>query len=143
MTLQGQEPTITSPENEPGMFGTVTARASAQVLRLSLIYALLDAASRIRREHLEAALEVWRYCEDSARFIFGSIGDPTVDVILEALRCSGGGLTRTEIFRGIFNGHGSNSEIERALMVLHRTGLARFEKAPAPPAALSSVGLPC
>ena len=76
--------------DRPGMFGTITARAEAHVLRLSLIYALLDGAEAIRRPHLEAALAVWQYAEDSARFIFGdATGDPIADRVLTALRANG------------------------------------------------------
>jgi hypothetical protein len=50
------------------MLGAVTARAEAQ---LALIYAVLDGAALIARPHLEAALEVWRYCDESAAYIFG------------------------------------------------------------------------
>jgi len=60
-------------------------RAEAQVVRLALIYALLDCAREIRAEHLRAALAIWTYCEASARFIWGdSLGDPTADEILRA-----------------------------------------------------------
>src|SRR5205823_1307849 len=48
-------------EGETGMLGAVTSRAEAQVLRLSMIYALLDSSDVIRVPHLQAALEVWRY----------------------------------------------------------------------------------
>ena len=50
----------------PGLLGAATARAEAQVVRLSLIYALLDRAAAIGTEHLTAALALWRYCADSA-----------------------------------------------------------------------------
>jgi hypothetical protein len=58
-------------EARPGAFGMATSRGHAQVLRLSLIYALLDGADFIRVEHLKAALAVWAYCVTSARMIFG------------------------------------------------------------------------
>ena len=58
-------------EGKPGMFGAITARAEAQVLRLSVIYAALDGAEAIRLPHLKAALAVWEYAESSARYIFG------------------------------------------------------------------------
>src|SRR3954468_14806773 len=74
----------------PGMFGAITARAEAHVLRLSLLYALLDGGEAIRAPHLEAALAVWKYAEDSARFIFGdATGDPIADRVLSALRTNG------------------------------------------------------
>jgi hypothetical protein len=74
-------------EGRPGLFGSVTARAEAQVLRLSVLYAVLDGESVVRLPHLEAATAVWEYCEDSARYIFGdATGDPVADRIIEALR---------------------------------------------------------
>ena len=54
-----------------GLFGALTTRAKAHVLRISCIYALLDRSAEIRRAHLEAALALWKYCEDSAAFVFG------------------------------------------------------------------------
>jgi hypothetical protein len=111
-----------------GMLGTCTARAAAQVLRLSLLYALLDASTDIRPEHLLAALEVWRYCEESARYIFGdALGDAVADEILRNLESSPSGLARNEIV-GLFSRHKNQTEINRALLVLHEAGLARSEK---------------
>lgn len=111
-----------------GMFGTCTARAAAQVLRLSLLYALLDASTDIRPEHLLAALEVWRYCEESARYIFGeALGAAVADEILRNLESSPSGLARNEIV-GLFSRHKNQTEINRALVVLYEAGLARSEK---------------
>jgi Protein of unknown function (DUF3987) len=63
-------------EGKPGLLGAVTSRAEAQTMRLACLYALLDSCSVVRLEHLRAALAVWRYCEASARFIFGdALGD--------------------------------------------------------------------
>jgi hypothetical protein len=70
-----------------GLYGAVTSRAEAHTLRLSCLYALLDRSPVVRVAHLAAALEVWRYREDSCRFIFGdSLGDVTADTIRAALR---------------------------------------------------------
>src|SRR5215831_8961830 len=49
----------------PGLLGAVIARAEAQVVRLATIYALLDCSAQIRTEHLEAALALWKFCQDS------------------------------------------------------------------------------
>jgi hypothetical protein len=118
-------------QERTGLFGAATARAASQVLRLSLIYAQLDASQYIRKEHLLAALEVWRYCEESAAFIFGDAsGDPIADTIIVALRGEPNGLTRTEINNRILGRHRASAEIDRALLLLHRTGRARFEKEP-------------
>ena len=59
-------------EGKPGMLGAITGRAEAQVMRLSAIHALLDKSPLIRPEHHEAAMALWRYCQQSARWIFGT-----------------------------------------------------------------------
>jgi hypothetical protein len=111
----------------PGLLGAITSRAEAQTLRLSMLYALLDCSTAIKRCHLRGALEVWRYCEDSARYIFGdAFGDPVVDLILRSLRKSPKGLTRSRI-REIFSRNRSEEEISNALRVLHENSWARFE----------------
>lgn len=97
-------------EGKPGLFGAVTSRAEAQVMRLALIYALLDQSSEICRRHLEAGLEVWRYAEDSARYIFGdTLGSPVADEVLSILRANPEGLTRTELSSRIFGHHKSGN----------------------------------
>jgi hypothetical protein len=111
-----------------GLFAVCTARAPAQVLRLALIYALLDEAMEIHTEHLLAAREIWRYAEESAAYIFGdAVGDPLADELRALLRKSNEGLTRTEI-NNLFDRHRSSAEIQRALMVLHQAGLAKFTR---------------
>jgi hypothetical protein len=110
-------------EGHPGMLGAVTGRAESQVVRLSMLYALLDCSAVIRAEHLLAALALWNYSEESARYIFGGVvGDPTRDTILKALRSSRGGMTRTEI-SNLFAGHQTAVEITRALEALRTSGL--------------------
>lgn len=111
-------------DGRPGLLGSVTSRAPAQVVRLSLLYSLLDHSEVIRREHLLAALAVWDYCDASARFIFGdSLGNPEADSILQELRRCPKGLTRTDI-RNLFNRNRSQSEIDAALRCLAELGLA-------------------
>ena len=109
-----------------GMFGAVTARAPVQVLRLALIYALLEKSRVIKAEHLNAALGVWSYCEASAQFVFGSsIGDPTADEIMRALRVRVDGMTRTEINK-LFAKNKKSADIERALNALAEQGRATY-----------------
>jgi hypothetical protein len=116
-------------EGKPGLFGQVTARAEAQTLRLALVCALLDKSAEIRLEHLNAALELWRYCSDSAAFIFGaSLGDPLADAILEALRAHPEGMTRTELSNH-FRHNKSKQALDAAIGVAQRNGsLRRTEK---------------
>jgi hypothetical protein len=54
-----------------GLLGGATNRGEAQVVRLSLLFAVLDCSSVIREAHLRAALAVWEYCGESARYAFG------------------------------------------------------------------------
>jgi len=112
----------------PGMLGCVTGRAEPQVLRLALLYALLDAADMIRESHLRAALALWRYCDDSCRYIFGDdLGDPVADEILRALRARGpNGMTRNDI-REHFGRHRDSQQVGRALTLLHEHRLACME----------------
>ena len=113
-------------EGKAGLLGSMTSRAEAHVVRLSLIYSLLDCADKIRLEHLRAALAVWNYCDASARFIWGdALGDPTADEILRALRAAGAdGLTRWDIMNH-FSRHKKAEELDRAIGVLTERGLIR------------------
>ena len=73
-----------------GLLGAITARAEAQTLRLSVGYALLDGSAVIEAVHLRAAYALWRYCEDSAAYIFGNaLGDDVADRLLAAIRAEG------------------------------------------------------
>lgn len=106
------------------MFGAITARAEAHVLRLSLLYALLEDAPAIQRPHLEAALAVWQYAEDSTRLIFGdAIGDPVADHILNALRRTGR-MTQTQI-SDLFGRNQKAGRLEQALAALLTAGMVR------------------
>ena len=112
-----------SSNTRTGMFGNVASRAEAQVVRLALIYAILDQSQVIDKQHLIAALAVWEYCEASAKYIFGdSVGDPVADKILLGLKDSAEGLTLTEIQR-LFSNNKSKGQIDQALKMLARQEL--------------------
>jgi hypothetical protein len=113
---------------QSGLLGAVTSRAESQVIRLALIYALLDGASEIDRPHLTAALALWEYCEASAAFIFGSsLGDPVADEIERALQQAGPeGMTRTAI-RDLFGRNRSGDRIGAALYLLRTKSRARMQ----------------
>ncbi len=116
-------------EGKAGLLGAMVARAAPIVLRLSMIYALLDGSAVIRAPHLQAALAVWEYAEASARWIFGdTLGDPVADEILRALRAAPGGLTRTDIYSGLFGRNQSAARIGRGLASLVEKGLTRWER---------------
>jgi Protein of unknown function (DUF3987) len=110
-----------------GLFGAITGRAAPHVLRLSMIYALLDGEAVIREPHLAAALALWTYSEDSARFVFGdATGDPEADAIADALRTAPR-LSRDAI-RDLFSRHVPAQRIASALALLARLGKAHSVK---------------
>ena len=108
-------------EDQPGLVGAVTARGSAIVLRLSLIYSLLDGKLKgIERQHLEAALAVWRYSAESAHILFQSeTGDKFCDKIVKLL--SSGPMTRDE-----FNDHLSKTQKGKLGGALDRLAAGNF-----------------
>ena len=54
-----------------GLTGALTSRAEAHSMRLAMIYALLDGASSIELEHLQAALALWDYAARSTEWALG------------------------------------------------------------------------
>jgi hypothetical protein len=111
-------------EGEEGLVGGIIARAEAQVVRLSVLYALLDQSSVVRVRHLDAALALWDYADRSARLIFGGrLGIPLADVILRELHARGR-MTRTEISE-LFGRNRAASALAHALAVLESRSLAR------------------
>lgn len=117
-------------EPRPGLLGAVVGRAEAQVIRIALIYALLDQNAYIGITHLQAALECWRYAEQSARYVFAdALGDPIADSILAALRQAPEGPTRTQISE-MFGRNVDANRLARGLQPLQRAGLAMSEERP-------------
>jgi len=107
---------------EEGLLGAATRRAEAHVVRLAAIYATLDTSEQITMPHLQAALAVWRYSLDSARWIFGdTLGDPTADEIWALAKDRPAGVTRSEV-RDLFSHNKKAREIDRALTVLKEAG---------------------
>lgn len=108
----------------PGALGKVTQRAVAQVLRLSMVYAVLDQSRVITLEHQAAALAVWRYAEQSAAYVFGSERtDPVQDRLKAMLQTQTTGCTLGELYEG-FDGHISAEALKRAVGELVGAGLA-------------------
>ena len=92
-----------------------------------MIYSLLDTSYVVEPPHLRAALAFWRYCEASAKFIFGDyLGNPVADDLLRALRQAGpDGRTRTDL-RDLFHHH--SGRVAQALMLLLKYGKVRMKK---------------
>jgi hypothetical protein len=103
----------------PGLQGMICGRADPQTLRLAMIYAVLDGSDGvIKLPHLKAALALWKYYEDSVRYVFGDkLGDSVADTILQALRNSANGMTRTQISE-LFGRNKNADKISAALTLL-------------------------
>jgi DNA replicative helicase MCM subunit Mcm2 (Cdc46/Mcm family) len=115
-------------EGKPGLFGGITARSEAYVVRLSCIYALLDLTNVIRPQHIAAALAIWDYVEASVKYIFQNrTGDPVANKIYSALKESeDNSMTRTEI-RDLFGRNLKSDRINAALEILEANKLAIME----------------
>jgi hypothetical protein len=114
-------------QEAPGLYGAAIARAEAHVVRVALIYALLDRAAVIDRAHIDAALALWGYAARSARWIFGdTLGDPVADDIWQAVKGASQGLTRAEI-RDLFSRNKGAKAINSGLAALARAGRLRRE----------------
>ncbi|MEE8104473.1 MAG: DUF3987 domain-containing protein [Planctomycetota bacterium] len=118
--------------DEPGLLGSVTARAAAQTMRLAVLFAVLDECPEVRAEHLYAAGALWEYALRSAKYIFGTrLGDTGSDKILEELRKRGStGMSRSEIRDNLFAGKIAAGKLDSHLAVLVEAGLARMAKVP-------------
>lgn len=112
-------------EGRPGLIGAICGRAEAQVMRLALIFALIDRAAEISALHLQAALALWRYSEDSVHWAFSdAFGDPLADRLLAALQHAGSkGKTKTEL-SAVFSRNVKAIDIDRALQSLCDVGRA-------------------
>lgn len=115
-----------------GLTAKATERASPYVLRLALIYAILDEAPEIRLVHLTAACAAWRYAQDSAAYIFGRVADvlgADAQRIVEMLQAAGGELALSKVWAG-FKGHIDKERMEKALAQLAERGLAEVIEEP-------------
>lgn len=114
-----------------GVLGAVTARAEAQMLRLSVVYALLDGSAAIDVAHLEAAKAVWDYCEASAVYIWGdATGDPQADKLLSALREAGAAGIDGTAQAALFGRHVTAERLDTIRDLLERRGLVVTEQQP-------------
>jgi hypothetical protein len=119
-------PQLTQPAD--GLLGQLTARAEAHVVRLALLYTLLDGQKTIAPEHLNAAAALWSYTQRSAAWALGqATGDPLAEQIHAALTRSPDGLTRTQI-RDLCQRNLPAERVEHALHELAAAGRAQQQR---------------
>lgn len=120
---------LSLPDDETGMLGAITNRAEAQVIRLSMIYALTDGSEIIGVDHLRAAITLWEFSTRCCVHIFGSsTGNLVADRIREELRR--GPLLRSEISHELFGRNLPAQSLLEAQRVLERRGLLVRELLP-------------
>lgn len=107
-----------------GEVGCLCDRAEAQVLRLGMIFALLDKCRVVEPAHLDAALAVWRYCEASVVSIFGGLSKAARDVLSALTAAKPGELDRDEISKKASGGHLYGERLGHALAELLKAKLA-------------------
>jgi hypothetical protein len=127
-------------QDRPYLADKITARGESIVIRLALIYAILDCPLRrdklvghvldlrgfaVHAHHLEAALGVWDYAVQSARLLFpAQTGNDLADQLLALL--DNGAMTRHE-----FNKHLSvkrKADVDAVLARLEEARLVRRTK---------------
>ena len=58
--------------HEPGIVGAIITRADPQIRRLAMVMALTRCSDVVELLDLTAAIDLWNYCEASARRIFST-----------------------------------------------------------------------
>jgi hypothetical protein len=112
-----------------GLLAAMTARTEAQIVRVALVYALLDRSSVIDVPHLRAARALWDYAVRSVASVFGtSTGDRHADAL--RLQLADGPLKWEDAKRAL--GVRSAAELESAVALLESLGIAERAKARVP-----------
>ncbi len=108
-----------------GVVGSLTARAEAQLLRLSVVYAMLDGSPVIELAHLDAAEAVWEHCAQTISRVFTCTEpDRVTPRLLAALEGAGAeGLDGSQQ-RDLFSRHLQGAALAGARAELERRGLA-------------------
>ena len=108
-----------------GLLAAMTARTEAQIVRLALVYALLDRSPVIDVPHLRAARALWDYAVRSVASVFGtSTGDRHADAL--RVQLADGPLKWEDAKRAL--GVRSAAELESAVALLESLGIAERAK---------------
>lgn len=109
-----------------GLRGALVARTEAQIIRLGLLYALLDRSAQIEVVHLEAACALWDYSERSVTHVFGdSTGNRNADQLRSML--ADGAIEWEDARKSL--GVRSGADLADAIDLLASLGIAEVVKA--------------
>jgi hypothetical protein len=81
-----------------GVVGAIIGRAEPQLLRLSMLAALCRREDVVDAEDLTAAVDLWRYVDETVRMLFASCEDPLVARIIDTIRAEPG-ISRSTLHR--------------------------------------------
>jgi hypothetical protein len=116
------------PEADAGIVGPIIARSDAHVLRLTMLYTILDSSCLMTEDHLRAAIAFWRYCERSAQWAFAEkTGNRMADRIFWALQHEPKGITRQQIREECFNEHCTKTTLDLAFATLREAQVAEMK----------------
>jgi len=107
-------------------------KAEAHVLRLPIMYAILDLSTMIESVHLEAAKAVWDYNVRSIQWAFGgTTGDKLADRIIFALsNTPNKEMDKSDIYYYVGGNNTAKVVLDQALFYLRDLGKVRYEKRP-------------
>ena len=108
-----------------GLIGAICGRAEAQVLRLSLVFALLCQAREIDAAHIEYALAAWDYSDKSAEWIFNVAVEEPIQGKIMALLKNKKEVSLTEI-RDAFGRNMPAEKIHGAIKKMESLGAIRL-----------------
>lgn len=82
-----------------GPVAALLARSRPMVLRIALVYALLDGSPAVDAVHLRAARALWQYAEESIHWLYGQLDDQEeVQALIEWLAAAGeNGRSKSEV----------------------------------------------
>lgn len=107
-----------------GKYASLTVRAAPMILRMAVIYAILDRSRMLDVPHIEAARAFWDYCDQTVAHLWG---DPQLDSelrkVMETLKAIPAGLTKGELNRKAFAGHARAAKLDELIAQAQGTGL--------------------
>ena len=111
-----------------GFIDGVLVRDTSHLLKLALIYAVLDQSKTIEVDHFKAALAICDYCQASARWLFRErTGNRLANTIVYALVRAPNGMTKQDISYNVCYRNTPMLNIEKALETLARAHLVRLQ----------------
>ena len=113
--------------DDEGAVGALLARTKPYLLRLALVYALLDRSEHIEPVHLGAACAVWDYHTATVQNVYGGrTGNRLDDRLLDAIREAGGTANRTAL-SGALSRHVTAAALDAARDRLVAVGAVEVE----------------